>query len=490
MVCTFRKALVLIMLTTQCVFAEEKIDTLNPLIIQKAKHGVVTVVNNIRKAAYNHVYDRSASGFLIDKQRGIFLTNAHVANNTLVNNITLTTFNGRELSATFVYSDPMQDFAFLRVDPKSIPQDLEELKLMDAELKTYQPVFLVGNNEGKSFSVQTGNVVSQYDSVGFFSGQVISISLNTRGGSSGSPVMDYQGNVVALNFAGTDTYASALKISYILEALPYIQKSQLPVRNTLGLIFAYQSLDKAIKYQNFPDDVSAEYMKNYPDASNKALTIDQVLGDSPLVGILEPGDIILQVNEKAIGPNLYQLDRLINSASKLDLVLYRNGKKIKVAVKPVAADKHRINRMVVFGNAVFYEVDNFISLVTGAKEGELFVSCIDSTSAFNNLAPIYGLDSSYSYLNGLRMIKIDGFNNQKVSNLDELIKVIPQLVAKKNFMINYRKYLFYISEMNYVPMSNHNYFSTPIEYTSYGDEPMELSFDKVSLQWKSKAILG
>ena len=233
-------------------------------IIQNTKQGVVSITNNIRKAAYNRAHFGKATGFLIDKKQGIFVTNAHVANDSLINNITLTTFNGREIEAKFLYNDPHKDFAFLKAESKNIPDDLTELKLKDLDLKTYQPVFLISNNEGKDFSIQTGNVVSEYNSIGNFSAQTITISLNTRGGSSGSPVLDYEGNVVALNFAGHDTYADAVKIAYVIEALSFIQNNETPPRKALDILTTYYSLDTAVKYQNFPKKLVAEYVQKIP----------------------------------------------------------------------------------------------------------------------------------------------------------------------------------------------------------------------------------
>ncbi len=467
------------------VFAAE---TLNPKLIQKIKQGVVSISNNTKKAAYSRIYPRKASAFLIDKKQGIFVTNAHVANDSLINNITLTTFNGREIEAKFLYNDPHKDFAFLKADKKNIPDDVIELKLKDHNLKTYQPLFIISNNEGKDFSIQTGNMVSQYNSIGDFPAQTITISLNTRGGSSGSPVLDYEGNVVALNFGGHETYADALKIAYVTEALPFIKNNKIPPRHTTGAFATYHSLDQAAKYQKFPQKLVKDYIKKYPNALNKALAIKQIQynnDNSPL----QTGDIIWQINGEDIGPDMYRMDNIINNAtSPITITIYRNGEKQNISLTPRDINKYKINRMVIFGDTVFYEVNETIALITGAPLGSLFVTNVEEGASFDKLPFIYGFSSGFNALQGLRMVSISGFNNQQVTSLDELIKVIPALVKQKHFTVDYKNYFFGFGAGN-VQLSNRNPSITTVEYESYASEPVELKFNPKTLNWDTKKIL-
>lgn len=468
-----------------CVFASE---SLNPKLIQKTKQGVVSVSNNIKKAAYSRVYNGQASAFLIDKKYGLFVTNAHVANDSLINNITLTTFNGRELEAKFLYSDPHKDFAFLKVEPKDIPSDLIELPLKDMHLKTYQPVFLISNNEGKDFSIQTGNIVSQYNSIGNFPQQTINISLNTRGGSSGSPVLDYDGNVVALNFAGHETYADALKIAYVIEALPFVKNGKIPPRQTSDTQIAYHSLDKSVKYQKFPKEIVMEYIAKYPDALNNALIVMQTTNGFSENSLIA-GDVIWAVDGEEIGPNMYKMDHIINIANgQVKFTVYRQGIKKEVFVTPKNINKHKIDRMVVFGDAMFYEVDEKINIITGAPLGSLFVTNVEDGSSFDKLPYIYGLAPGFNYLTGMRMLNIQGFNGQEVNSLDELIAIIPALVKQKYFIVNFKNY-FFTNGMDNIQMLNRSPNVVTVEYESYISDPVELRFNPKTLTWDTKKIL-
>lgn len=462
--------------------------TLNPKLIQEIKQGVVSISNNTRKAAYSRIFPRKASAFLIDKKQGIFVTNAHVANDSLINNITLTTFNGREIEAKFLYSDPHKDFAFLKAETKNIPDDVIELKLKDQNLKTYQPLFIISNNEGKDFSIQTGNMISQYNSIGDFPAQTITISLNTRGGSSGSPVLDYEGNVVALNFGGHETYADALKIAYVIEALPFIKNNKTPPRQTTGAFATYHSLDQAVKYQKFPKKLVKDYIKKYPNAFNKALTIYQIQynnTNSPL----KTGDIIWQVNGEDIGPDMYKMDNIINNAtSPITITLYRNGEKQNITLTPNNINQHKINRMVIFGDTVFYEVNETINLITGAPLGSLFVTNVEEGASFDKLPVIYGFSSGFHALQGLRMVNIEGFNDKQITSLDELINAIPALVKQKYFTVNYKNYFFGFGVGN-MQLLNRNPSIATIEYESYASEPVELKFNPKTLNWDTQKIL-
>lgn len=52
-----------------------------------------------------------------------------------------------------------------------------------------QPIFMAGNNEGHGFSLHTGVVADLYEITGNMPQQSIKLSLNTKGGSSGSSVL-------------------------------------------------------------------------------------------------------------------------------------------------------------------------------------------------------------------------------------------------------------------------------------------------------------
>ena len=119
---------------------------------------------------------------------------------------------------------------------------------------------MIGNNQAQALSVQTGTISSIYQSFGFFPNQSIRISLNSRGGSSGSPVCDAAGRAVALQCGGDDTFAHALPIKYIQDALAPLNKQQMPQRRDTGAMVDYYSLDRAVRFCMIRDDASKTWL--------------------------------------------------------------------------------------------------------------------------------------------------------------------------------------------------------------------------------------
>ena len=227
--------------------------------------------------------------------------------------------------------------------------------------------------------------------------------------------------------------------------------------------------------------------KKYPNALNQAIAIRQTrnIANYPL----KNGDIIWQINGQDIGPHMYKMDHIINnSKDNLAITVYRNGEKKTIQVKPSDINKHKINRMVIFGDTVFYEVNETINLITGAPLGTLFVTNSDEGSAFDRLPYIFGLRQGFDYLSGLRMIKINELNNYKATSLDELIKIIPQLIKQKYFSVNYQNYCFDVG-VNNIQLFNRNNSITNAEYEGYTSDPIELRFNKKTLTWDKKKIL-
>ena len=159
-------------------------------VIDKAKKAVVTIHGNASLTAYNNAGNWSGTGFLVNKRKGLVLTNAHVAGGAVIGTYYLFFHDGTRADAKVLYYDPWQDYAFLQVDPKAIPRDVTEIKFSTKDPVMNQPAFVIGNNEGKNFSIHTGNVSSIYEIEGLMPQHSIILSLNTKGGSSGSPILN------------------------------------------------------------------------------------------------------------------------------------------------------------------------------------------------------------------------------------------------------------------------------------------------------------
>jgi serine protease Do/serine protease DegQ len=135
------------------------------------------------------------SGFIIDAQRGLILTNSHVVEGAV--EIVVSLYDGARLPATVLGSDPATDVAILRIEPTNMPP----LAFADSDLlEVGDFVLSVGNPLGIGQSVSTGIVsglhraqvgISDYE-------DFIQTDAATNMGDSGGPLLDLDGNIIGV----------------------------------------------------------------------------------------------------------------------------------------------------------------------------------------------------------------------------------------------------------------------------------------------------
>src|ERR1019366_1252384 len=151
----------------------------------------------------------SGSGFLVDSL-GVIVTNHHVSEAGDIVSVTLA--NGDVYNTVNkVADDSVRDISVLRVPGFNLAQ----AKLGDSEsVQVGQKVFVIGNPFGLQNSLTDGIVsaVRQFDGVRLFQ-----ISAPISPGSSGSPVVNTDGEVIAIAVAkwrGGENLNFAIPINY------------------------------------------------------------------------------------------------------------------------------------------------------------------------------------------------------------------------------------------------------------------------------------
>ena len=99
-----------------------------------------------------------ATGFVVDKNRGLILTNKHVVQ-VSPSRFEIVFTNGEAVKAEQFYIDPVHDFGFLRFDAKAVQfMEFDELTLDPNGARRDVQVRVVGSDAGEKLMVLRGTI--------------------------------------------------------------------------------------------------------------------------------------------------------------------------------------------------------------------------------------------------------------------------------------------------------------------------------------------
>ena len=315
---------------------------------------VVPSIVSIRIAS-NRFFDTEtasnsqATGFIVDAERGIILTNRHVVEPGPVTSQAIL-LNNEEIDIWPVYRDPVHDFGFYRYNPEDINfLDVQSLELCVDCPEVGLPVRLIGNDAGEKISILEATIARLdrntpnygWGKYNDFNSFYIQAAAGSSGGSSGSPVLNQQGKVIALNAGGSRRAASSffLPLNRVERALKKIQAGEEVSRGTLLGTFRFEPYDQARRL-GLSKDEEAAFRKEFPKRDG-VLILRKITNEGPLFQDFREGDVLLGINGKRVSA-FVPLEEILdaNVGKELVIEMERAGKKISVKV-PVT-DLHSV----------------------------------------------------------------------------------------------------------------------------------------------------
>ena len=290
--------------------------------LERIASGVVTIqIDSTRAFDTEWNTTAQATGFVIDAKRGLILTNRHVVTPGPVTAQAI--FQNREEVQLFpVYRDPVHDFGIYHYDPAKLRFiKPAELPLYPAGAVIGREIRVVGNDAGEQLSILAGTLArldreapeygyGKYNDFNTFYYQAAS---GTSGGSSGSPVIDIEGRVVALNAGGATGAASSfyLPLPAVTRALKYIDAGKPVPRGTLETVFKYTPYDELRRLGTRcgrPKRACAAPTRSSPACwwSTKCSR------DRPRTACLSPGDILVAIDGKPV-PEFFALEDVLDN---------------------------------------------------------------------------------------------------------------------------------------------------------------------------------
>ena len=182
---------------------------------------------------------RKGSGFLVNKEKGLILTNAHVTGRSK-SKIRVAFKNHGFTPVKQVYVDPRIDIAIVQINSHLIPKESKEAKLKcDGQVPSGTSVAAFGHPKDLSFSASRG-IVSKYR---FFNGKdVIQTDTPINKGNSGGPLIDMNtGLVIGINkssYTKSNGLSFAVPSNNVCIILDLFKKGKNPSPINLPIRFA------------------------------------------------------------------------------------------------------------------------------------------------------------------------------------------------------------------------------------------------------------
>ncbi|KAK9694964.1 hypothetical protein K7432_013217 [Basidiobolus ranarum] len=372
-----------------------------------------------------------ATGFIVDAEKGIILTNRHVVGAGPFVGEAIA-HDHEEVDVYPVYRDPVHDFGFLRFDTSKI----KYMKLTAIPLKPHLArvgidIRVVGNDAGEKLSILAGSIsrldrnAPEYGEMTYndFNTFYLQAASSTSGGSSGSPVIDINGYAVALQAGGHAKAATDffLPLDRVKRALDLIKLGKPVSRGTIQVQFLYRPFDEVRRLGLRAETEAFIRSKNSDEIG--MLVAETVVPKGPGSICMEEGDILISINGEYV-TKFVPLEMFLddNVGKEIIIVIERGG--VPIEFKLTVQDLHSItpDRYVEIGGAKLNELSYQLARSYCVPVGGVYVS--EPSGMFR----LEGQDNGWI---------ISSVDNKPTPNIDEFIQVMKDIPDQERIRVVY-----------------------------------------------------
>lgn len=263
------------------------------------------------------------SGFVIDGEEGIIITNNHVIEGA--DEITANFNDGSKLAAEVIGRDSKTDIAVLKVKPVS---PLKAVSFGDSEsLRVGEWVMAIGNPFGLGGTVTTGIVSARNRNIN--SGpydNYIQTDASINRGNSGGPLFNRNGEVIGINTAIISPSGGSIGIGFAIpsetatKVIAQLREFGETRRGWLG-----------VRIQEVTDEIAESLGM---DKAEGALIAGITEGGPAEDAGFEAGDVVLEFNGARV-PAMHDLPRMVADTpvgEEVSVVVLRKGEEVTLKV--------------------------------------------------------------------------------------------------------------------------------------------------------------
>ena len=332
------------------------------------------------------------SGFVVDKEKGIIITNSHVIANA--DEIKVTLHNDKILPADIIGTDEKTDIAVLKVNLKD--EDVNEAKFGDSDtMRVGDWVIAIGNPFGLGGTVTAGIISArQRDIQSGPYDDYLQTDASINRGNSGGPMFNIKGEVIGINTAIFSPTGGSVGIGF---AIPSVMAE--PIIKQLNEFGRTRRGWLGVKIQEVTDEIAESL--SLAKAGGALVAEVTPTGPAEKSGI-KAGDIILAFDNKPVR-EMRQLPRIVAETDinkDVEVIIWRDGKRVELSANIGELEKAEENGLLAAHDGENI-VDDEGNGMTGTEFSELGLTVNPLT---NSMRHTFSIDNS---VNGLVIMDTD-----------------------------------------------------------------------------------